>query len=442
MIMLPATLNIDLNGLELLIVEDDATSALFISRALSKHGARVETANCGSDGYQKFLEKRYPIVITDINMPGMSGLELASHIKALDKETQIIATSAISETDCLVSAISLGFTDYFIKPVEFEKLILAVKRCSDVITARQQLENEREKFRTVLECLNEGISIKDLDFKILYQNSAMTKLFGDRVGSPCYAIFDLDEPCPDCPTVKSLSDGQAHSACRDYRHNDITSHIERSASLLRDANGTVTGTVEIFRDISERVALEQDVREMAFLDPLTGLSNRRLFEDRLEQAVANANRYRMKFGLLYMDLDHFKVINDTFGHETGDQVLVEASRRINSCCKRDLDTISRLGGDEFCIILTDCGDRDQLTAIAQKLLLQFERPFRLGNSLAEITTSIGISIYPDNGSVMKELEIAADRAMYAAKKAGRNTFRFWEPYANPGTDENKPTNVN
>ena len=420
--------NINLKGIELLVVEDDATSALFISRALSKAGASVDTANNGTEGFRKFLERRYQIVITDINMPGMTGFELVSHIKAHTPDTQIIATSAVRETDSLLSAISLGFSDYFLKPVEIEKLLLAVKRCGDVITVKQQLESEREKFRTVLECLNEGITIKGLDYKIQYQNSAMTKLFGDRTGAACYEIFGQDTPCHGCPTIKSLLSGQAHLECREYRQNGSTLHIESSVSLLRDSSGSITGTIEIFRDISERIKSDQTIREMAFHDPLTGLSNRRLFEDRLEQAIAKAHRHGMKFGLLYMDLDYFKDINDTFGHETGDQVLLEAAERIRTCCKRDLDTISRLGGDEFCIIFTDCGDRNQLTVIAQQLLQQFSRPFQMGNHLREMTTSIGISIFPDNGSVTKELEIAADRAMYAAKKAGRNTFRFWEPH--------------
>jgi diguanylate cyclase (GGDEF)-like protein len=189
--------------------------------------------------------------------------------------------------------------------------------------------------------------------------------------------------------------------------------------------------VEIIRDISERIENENFIREMAFLDPLTGLANRRLFEDRLEQALAKSRRYRMQFGLITLDLDNFKEINDTFGHEAGDKVLREAADRIRACCKRDLDTISRLGGDEFCIICTDCNGREQLAVIAEELLIQFERPFQLGDSRAKVTTSIGISMFPDNGTKAKELEIASDRAMYAAKKAGRNTCRFWEAYTVP-----------
>jgi len=408
--------NIDLNGLELLVVEDDAVSLQLLSGLLIKHGARVEPAENGNEGLLKFQEKRFLIVITDINIPGISGFEMARQIKTLDQETQIIATSANCETDSFISAIEMGFNDYFLKPLDIEKLLLAVKRCGDVIAVRQQLEDEREKFRTVVECLGEGIVIKNLDFRILYQNRAMTEMLGDRTGSACYEIFDLDEPCQDCPTIRTLQDNQTHSACRSCYVNGKTINIENSASLLRDSRGTITGTVEIIRDVSQRIKAEQTIRDMAFHDPLTGLANRRLYEDRLEQTIAKSQRYGMKFGLLYLDLDYFKAINDTYGHEVGDLVLIEAADRIKLCCKRDVDTVSRQGGDEFCIIVTDCGDKEQLRTIAKELLQQFELPFHLGDRLVEVTVSIGISMFPDDASVMKELEIASDAAMYAAKK--------------------------
>lgn len=422
-----AMFDTNLNGLEILIVEDDQVSALVISQVLARLGARVTTAGNGIDGFRKFQEQHHPVIITDINMPGMNGLELVSRIKALEQNTQIIAISANRDTDCLVSAIELGFNEYLLKPVEIDKLLLAVNRCSDVSAVRNQLENERQKFRTVVESLGEGITVKDLDYRILYQNKAMTEMFGNWTGSACYEIFGLNKPCPECPTINALMDGQAHSSSRSLQIDGKTLHIETTASLLRDSHGTVTGTVEIIRDISERIKNEQTIREMAFLDPLTGLSNRRLFEDRLEQAIAKSRRYGIQFGLLTLDLDHFKNINDNYGHDAGDRVLVEAAERIRTCCKRDLDTISRQGGDEFCIIFTDCEGKEQLLTIAEKLLLQFARPFQLEDTLVEVTTSIGISMFPDHGSDMKELGIASDRAMYAAKKAGRNTYRFSLP---------------
>jgi len=425
--MPPAMLNINLHGLDLLIVEDDDVSALLISRVLSRYGARVEIAADGSEGLKKFQEQRFPIIITDINMPGMSGLELVSRIKVFDPDTQIIATSANRDSDCLASALELGFSEYLFKPIEVEKLLLGVQRCRDIAAVKQQLYNEREKFRTVVESMAEAITVKDLDFRILYQNRAMTEMLGDWTGSACYKFFGRDEPCQDCPTVQTVKDGQPHTSCRSFQLGDKTLHIESNASLLRDSRGIVTGTVEIIRDVSERIKNEQTIRDLAFLDPLTGLANRRLFEDRLEQAIAKSRRYDMQFGLLTLDLDYFKEINDTFGHEAGDQVLQEAAERIRACCKRDLDTISRLGGDEFCIIFTDCEGKELLTVIAEQLLDQFSRPFQLTDTQVVVTTSIGISMFPDNGSLMKELEIASDRAMYAAKKAGRNTYRFSLP---------------
>jgi diguanylate cyclase (GGDEF)-like protein len=426
-----SSLDISLTGLEILLVEDDPTFSHLMSHMLSRHGGKVEAALNGADGLLLFEQRHFPIVITDINLPGMSGLELAGRIKGVNPETQIIATSASCETNCLVSAIELGFTDYFIKPFKIEKLLWAVKKCEDMITCRLRLEDERGKFKTVVDSLGEGIAIKDLDYRIQYQNRTMIEMFGDRTGAVCYAAFGIKEPCPGCPTILALKDGQTHSASRSYTINNRTLHIESTASLIRDSQGVVTGTVEIIRDISERIENENIIREMAFLDPLTGLANRRLFQDRLDQAIAKSNRYGMQFGLMVLDLDNFKEINDSFGHEAGDKVLREAADRIRACCKRDLDTISRLGGDEFCIICTDCNGREQLDYISGQLLNQFKQPFQLGDTEVEVTTSIGISIFPENGTEAKELEIASDRAMYAAKKAGRNTFKFWESYTVP-----------
>jgi diguanylate cyclase (GGDEF)-like protein len=429
--MTAAKPDIHLEGLDVLLVEDDTVSALLVSNALTRHGARVETASNGIEALARFEEKRYPVIVTDICMPGMDGLELVERVRHLDKNTQIIATSVSFETDCLISAIELGFNDYFLKPLDYDKLLWAVKRCADTFANRQQLEDEQQKFRSVVESLGEGITIKDLEYCITYQNKAMTEMLGDRTGLACYKVFGFEEPCQDCPTILTLKDGQAHTSCRDYLVNGATLHIESTASLIRDSHGMVTGTVEIIRDISERMRTEQTIREMAFLDPLTGLANRRLFEDRLEQAIAKSRRYGMQFGLLTLDLDNFKEINDTFGHEAGDHVLRVAADRLRICCKRDLDTISRQGGDEFCVIITDCEGKGQLSAITDQLLLLFAQPFHLAGSQVTVTTSIGVSIFPDNGTELKELEIASDRAMYAAKKAGRNTCRFWEPFWEP-----------
>ncbi len=304
------TSSFKLESLDILVVEDDPTSLMFITQILAKHGCTVTTAVNGHEAFNKIKLHRYPVVVTDINMPAMNGIELARHIRQRDADVQIIATSVNCETECLISAIELGFNDYILKPVKTEELLWSVRRCAGTIANMKRLKDEQKK------------------------------------------ICDL-----------------------------------------------------------------------AFHDPLTGLPNRRLFEDRLSQAIGKSHRYKMEFGLLYLDLDHFKQVNDNFGHEAGDQVLVEASKRIESCCKRDLDTICRQGGDEFCVIITDCNGRLQLEKIAEKVLNEFRQPFKVNGAEVTITASIGISLFPDNGTEPRELEIASDTAMYAAKQAGRNCWR-------------------
>ena len=574
--------NFSIDGMQILVVEDDQATAFQIAHILAKHGGRVQTASSGDDALKLITTDHFPLIITDIGMPGMDGIELAARIRKIDQDILIIATSAHCETDYLISAIELGFSDYLLKPVAPIKLLMAVKHCCETISAHKQLNYERTKFRTVVESLSECLAIKTNDLRIIYQNPAMTAMFGDLTGELCYSMWRRKDPCEHCPTVLTMTDGHPHTAIRNYIIDGRVMTVETTSSLLKDQNGEITGTVEIIRDISaqarterllhniargvsakigaeylhsltnfltealemdfalvgtlsddgnrietlafsrkginceersydlkgtpcrqaldngmqffskdvatlfpededfktfsiqsycgaplinskgatigilstfhtapvyqreligdiisifasraaaelERMRNEQTIRDMAFHDPLTSLPNRRLFEDRLKQAIAKSKRYYMKFGLITLDLDFFKEINDTFGHDAGDQVLIEAGERIRSCCKRDLDTISRYGGDEFCIIVTDCGNREQLDEIARQLVEEFAKPFPIMGVENLVTASIGISVFPDDGEEARQLKNASDKAMYAAKNAGRNSYAFSLP---------------
>lgn len=420
---------IDLHNLEILLVEDDATSRMMLARILEKSGAQVTVASDGNEGLELFNQHHFPIIITDINMPLMSGIELVHEIKKIDPTIKAIATSALRDPEHFMAAISTGFSDYILKPLEIEKLLFAVKRASEMQAVRSQLANEQEKFRTVVESLMDGISIKDLNYKIIYQNQAMQNMFGNHVGEICYMALGHSEYCPQCPTLEALKDGKPHLNCRAIVHDGKTIHIESSASVIRDSSGVVTGTVEIIRDVSEREHNHAIMQDLAFHDQLTGLANRRLFEDRLDQAFATARRNNSSIAVFYLDLDHFKNVNDKYGHEAGDQLLVLSAKRLKRCCKRDIDTVSRHGGDEFCVVISDCGGRDQLLPLVDSILKAFSEPFSLAGETISMSISIGVAIFPDNATQPKELEIAADRAMYAAKKAGRNRYCFWEPFA-------------
>lgn len=185
----------------------------------------------------------------------------------------------------------------------------------------------------------------------------------------------------------------------------------------------------MIQDITRRKEAEERIRELAYYDSLTGLPNRSLFNDRLEQVLAQVRRHDGRFALMFLDLDRFKGVNDTLGHAVGDAMLCEAARRLSSCL-RENDTVARLGGDEFVIILSDYRDDSNLPKIADKILQAMSRPFDLGVREVFGSTSIGIALYPDDGTTAADLLRRADMAMYAAKDNGGDGFRFYSAEMN------------
>jgi len=180
-----------------------------------------------------------------------------------------------------------------------------------------------------------------------------------------------------------------------------------------------------YLDISARKEAEDTIQRQANFDPLTQLPNRRLFLDRLAQEVAKSRRANLPLALLLIDLDEFKEVNDTLGHDVGDILLQDAARRICSCV-RDADTVARLGGDEFTVLLTELPDRmTHIEDIAQKIIARLAEPYQLGNEMAYVSASIGITLFPQDAGDIDTLMKHADQAMYAAKKQGRNRFCYF-----------------
>ena len=211
------------------------------------------------------------------------------------------------------------------------------------------------------------------------------------------------------------------------RRKDGSLYIqETTISPVRDRNGLVTRFVSVQQDITLRKELEQKLREQAEHDVLTGLPNRRLFEDRLTQAVFLAGRNRSCLVLMLVDLDHFKAVNDTMGHDAGDAVLREAALRLMTCVRRS-DTVARLGGDEFTIILHEVPHPNMAEVVANKILEQLVRPFYPNGQPTHISASIGIAVFPGDGQDMSTLLKNADLAMYRSKQAGRSAFHYFDP---------------
>lgn len=210
--------------------------------------------------------------------------------------------------------------------------------------------------------------------------------------------------------------------CKDGSYKWV---LSRGVIVARDAAGRAIRLTGTMSDISERKETEEIIWRHASFCPLTGLPNRRLFQDRLEQEVRKAHREGDQVALLFIDLDRFKEVNDSLGHEAGDRLLSQVARRLLNCV-REGDTVARLGGDEFTVILTDLHHYPNVEVIAQKIIDRLAEPFRIKGETAHVSASVGVTIYPCDAADSQGLIRNADQAMYAAKNAGRNQFRFFK----------------
>ncbi len=202
-------------------------------------------------------------------------------------------------------------------------------------------------------------------------------------------------------------------------------HLICSASPLRDPAGNISGAIGTLVDITTRKNMEEQIRRLAHYDALTNLPNRTLLMDRLEQALAVSQRNHSRVGVIFMDLDHFKFHNDRFGHHFGDLLLQQVAGRFSGIL-REVDTVCRLGGDEFVLLLPEMHHPDDAGIVAQKILTAFNEPFPIDGEIVRVDVSLGIGVYPDQASDANSLVRIADKAMYRAKQAGGNCYRFYD----------------
>lgn len=291
-------------------------------------------------------------------------------------------------------------------------------------------EMETRLFGAVLVASPDPIYVLDLDGRFIYANVATTDLFAlDAKAVIGKTAFDLNFSF--AADVQRNLDKVVADQCT-YRgklvHTFASGQGDRFEYLLAPVLNDLKITeavVCIFRDVTERALAEEQVWHNAHHDLLTGLPNRRLFLDRLEQEFKHARRSSLPISLLFMDLDGFKDVNDTLGHEAGDRLLTEVAERLANCVREE-DTVARLGGDEFTVILTGAQQRRDVQLVAQTIIDSLARPFDLAQQPVRISVSVGISRYPQNADEPLALLQAADQAMYNAKNAGSNRMCFYD----------------
>jgi diguanylate cyclase (GGDEF)-like protein/PAS domain S-box-containing protein len=292
--------------------------------------------------------------------------------------------------------------------------------------AEAELKQSEERYRTIIENIGDGYYEVELKGEITFLNDAALRIIGLRrsevqgfnfkafaTGEDAAVIFGVfHEVYLTGTPFRGLS-------WRVLRPDGKEQHMEISVSLIRDAAAQPAGFRGIIHDITERRKAEKAIQHMAYHDPLTGLPNRLLFYDRFSQVLANARRNRERFAVIMLDFDKFKEINDRLGHDVGDQLLRGVAERLSSQM-RDGDTVARFGGDEFLLLLPGMKQIEDLEPLGQKVLQAFQQPFAVSGQALSIRASIGIAVFPDDGSDRDALVQKADFAMYRAKAAGGN----------------------
>jgi diguanylate cyclase (GGDEF)-like protein/PAS domain S-box-containing protein len=317
----------------------------------------------------------------------------------------------------------------------------------DDITDKKNMEIELDErhayLQSIIDGINDPIMVIKENYTIELMNNTLKKSIKDiKIEDPdnpkCYEVSynrltpcdGIDYPCP----LRDVLENKQHTTVV-HSHDTIDGenrYIELSASPLLDKDKNCIGIIEASRDITSHMNIQDELREQknildhqAHHDALTGLPNRVLFNDRLEQAIQTAKRKKTKFAVLFIDLDHFKEINDSLGHAVGDEILKTISNRLKENVRQE-DTISRLGGDEFTVILEDLSLAQDASIIANKLLHTSEKSMNINDNILYVSSSIGISIYPDDGTSAQNLLKFADSAMYKAKNEGRNNFQYYD----------------
>ncbi|MFA6444675.1 MAG: EAL domain-containing protein, partial [Sterolibacterium sp.] len=314
------------------------------------------------------------------------------------------------------------------------------------ITESKLAEEQLMLSAKVFESSRESFIITDANQRILKVNKAFTTLTGY---SPAEVIGQtpriLSSGRHDGDFFKRMwqsieSFGYWQGEIWDRRKSGGIFPQWGSIAVIRDASGQTSNYIGVFSDITERKAAEERIEFLAYHDVLTGLPNRRLALDHLELALAYADRSETKAVVLFLDLDNFKSINDSFGHAIGDALLNTVAKRLRECT-RDTDTICRQGGDEFLIVLSNVSDADAITSIAVKILESVERPIHIEGKELSTSLSIGISVYPDDSRDVDTLLNLADTAMYSAKESGRNVYRFYTEQMNADAHDHQRIRV-
>lgn len=305
-------------------------------------------------------------------------------------------------------------------------------------TAIENIRQEKEKAQVTLQSIGDAVITTDAGMIIDYLNPIAEKLTGwttaDAQGLHMDNVFKIFNeksglpavnPIRECLEKNGIVEMENHTVL--VRRSDRKEfHIEDSAAPIRRQDGSILGAVMVFHDVTDRRMAQSRLQHIAYHDALTGLPNRALFSKTLSTAISHARLSGTHVAVLFLDLDRFKAINDSLGHVIGDELLVAVAKRLKQCI-RENDVVCRMGGDEFTAVIKNIESSLSAVGIAEKIIKSISKPFNIQNNVLRVSTSIGITVYPDDGENIEVLLKNADTAMYASKDSGRGNFRCYDP---------------
>jgi diguanylate cyclase (GGDEF)-like protein/PAS domain S-box-containing protein len=425
---------------QVLIITANTADASTLKSVLAKAQDgpyRIKCVKILADGIKQLDGGGIDVVLADMTLPDSKGIATFDALFAASPQTPIMTLSAEHEEPLAITAVEHGSQGYLTKGHFGSYLVPQSLRN---IIHRKAVEEavyiEKERAEITLNSISDGVIGTDMAGNIAYLNIMAEKMTGwsrdDANGHPLSKIMQLinattrkAEPDVIKLVLKQNKPLALTAGAMLLVRGDGEAAIEYSAAPIHDSRHRITGVVIVFRDITAAQVMATKMAFLAQHDFLTGLPNRVLLNDRIAQAIYLAERRKTHLAVLFLDLDNFKHINDSLGHETGDKLLQSVTQRLNACV-RSSDTVSRQGGDEFVILLTQDKYAEDAAVTANKILDALALPHAIAKHQLHVTTSIGISVYPVDAADAETLIKNADTAMYHAKEHGRNNYQFFK----------------
>lgn len=455
-----------------LVIDDDITVRLIAERNLQKHGFQVLLADSGKDGIELFKKKSVNIILLDYEMPGLSGLDTCQALRhqVINCEVPILMITGKDDEESIEAAFTAGATDFATKPLNWTLLIYRIRYILRASESFQELRLDKERLSMAQKIANIASWEWEPAKNKFFWSEEIYKLLSIEQSKRTHFNLEqfLEYIHPDDRLgIKELIyhclNESSHYDCehRIVDQNNKEHIVQHQGSAMLNEQGHVVNIVGTLRDITYSKLAERQIKYLAYYDPLTGLMNRQSFFSSINKLLSLTEKYQSISAILFLDLDDFKKVNDTLGHDNGDVLLKEISERLKACVrtsesadkthkttKRQLPNVvfdeviqlndndnknfslARLGGDEFTIFLCDIPSIDTATKVCERIIRSLKHPFLVNQHQIYASFSIGVSIAPDDAKTVQELLKNADLAMYHAKKQGKNNFQFFNSSMN------------